>query len=72
MTCSHCRVAVVSDERISFGYTHCPASDCVASWRRHKLMTEYRLDLVPKVGFAISLRDDPNAVGIGKSSGRTT
>lgn len=70
MLCSHCRTASVSPERVSFGYSHCPAPDCVAAWRKHKLQ-DYRLDLIPKVGFGITLKSDPVGQTIGKSSGRT-
>jgi hypothetical protein len=53
------------------GYMHCPADLCVAKWRKHKLETEFRLDLVPKVGFAITHRTDPTMVTAGRSSGRS-
>ncbi len=68
--CTFCGSPVPIARTVELGYRHCTAPNCVAQWR-HKQSEGFRLDLLPKVGFAISLRDDPSATTIGRSSGRS-
>jgi len=67
MQCRFCGDEI-SPERAEI-YRHCSNRYCVLMWKRERL-ERYRLDLVPKQGFAISFRDDENAKTIGRSSGR--
>lgn len=67
MQCRFCKCEI-SPERAEI-YSHCSNRDCVLMWKRERL-ERYRLDLVPKQGFAISFRDDEKAKTIGRSSGR--
>ena len=64
----HCRFcdAPVPRDRWDAGYHHCTGTPCVDAWRCERL-EGYRLDLVPKQGFAISYAG--TAVN-GRSSGK--
>ncbi len=57
-------------ERVELGLEHCKASACV---QKHLIVRKQnlRFDLAPKVGFVFSFIDDPTALTIGKSSGRS-
>lgn len=70
MPCTYCG-ADVSPERLEFGYKHCPALGCVTTWRKGRLESEFRLDLVPKQGLVYSFRTDTTVTTIGRSSGRS-
>ena len=65
MTCRFCGEQLL-EERVEIGYTHCTKPGCIAMWRAERL-ERFRLDLIPKQGFAIS---PAAAVVNGRSSGR--
>jgi|694.fasta_scaffold09142_7 hypothetical protein len=68
LVCRFCN-SKLSQERSNI-YDHCSSSDCVLTWRRERL-EQFRLDLVPKQGFAISFKSDEHVRSIGRSSGRS-
>ena len=65
---AHCRFcgAPVPRDPWDAVYRHCTGTPCVDAWRSERL-EGYRLDLVPKQGFAISFAG--TAVN-GRSSGK--